>query len=210
MENNSDQGLISKLQKFSGNKRIIISRFGGFALVCILIFTYKPWQLSTTSYFLIKFISLLLIAFCITGRIWALLYICGKKTRSLITHGPYSAVRHPLYFFSFFGALGIGLSSLNFFVLACILGFFGLYYPFVIMAEERKMIATHGDEYIQYMARVPRFLPAFGHYTDIGSVEIQPKRFRRDLLSAMYFLGMYLFFEILQYLYAVHILPVVF
>ena len=40
------------------------------------------------------------------GRLWASLYVEGFKTKTLITEGPYSMVRNPLYFFTIIIILG--------------------------------------------------------------------------------------------------------
>ena len=43
-----------------------------------------------------------MILICILGRTWATLYIGGQKQRELVTKGPYSVVRNPLYLFTLF------------------------------------------------------------------------------------------------------------
>ena len=42
---------------------------------------------------------------------WSSLYIAGRKGRELVTVGPYSTCRNPLYFFSIVGAAGMGAQS---------------------------------------------------------------------------------------------------
>ena len=49
-----------------------------------------------------------LIFVCISGRTWCSLYIGGRKNHELVTTGPYSVSRNPLYVFSIIGAIGIG------------------------------------------------------------------------------------------------------
>ena len=53
-----------------------------------------------TSMRLIEMAGLVLILVCILGRTWCTLYIGGLKKRELVTAGPYSVVRNPLYVFT--------------------------------------------------------------------------------------------------------------
>ena len=47
----------------------------------------------------------------IVGRLWSILYIGGHKANNVITDGPYSVMRNPLYFFSTIAATGVGFQS---------------------------------------------------------------------------------------------------
>lgn len=81
-----------------------------------------------------------------------------RKSHSLITEGPYSKVRHPMYtvlnMFSFGGAL----VTANF----LIIGFAVLLIPpfhYVAKKEEQMLLDTFGDEYSEYIKRTGRFFP---------------------------------------------------
>jgi hypothetical protein len=59
-------------------------------------------------------LGMFLVAIGSLGRMWCSLYIAGYKDQVLLTQGPDSMTRNPLYFFSTFGALGVGFArSLN-------------------------------------------------------------------------------------------------
>ena len=62
-------------------------------------------------------------------------------------------VRHPLYVFSLIGTIGIGLASENLLVLGLIVVFYLFYYPFTILAEERKLTNKFGKAYLEYMKK---------------------------------------------------------
>jgi len=85
-------------------------------------------------------LTLLVLGYALTGvgvigRVWCLSYIAGHKTADLVTDGPYSLCRNPLYFFSLLGAVGVGLGSSTLtFPLLVMVGF-AIYYPAVIKAE---------------------------------------------------------------------------
>lgn len=52
-------------------------------------------------------LGLLLVGVATVGRLWCSLYISGHENSELITTGPYSLSRNPLYFFSLPGFAGI-------------------------------------------------------------------------------------------------------
>src|ERR1700694_4620271 len=56
----------------------------------------------------IEWIGISCIVFAIVGRTWSSLYIGGRKTRTLVSVGPYSVSRNPLYVFSIIGGVGVG------------------------------------------------------------------------------------------------------
>jgi len=55
-----------------------------------------------------RWLGAALIFVCVSGRTWCTLYIGGRKNHELVTAGPYSVCRNPLYVFSIIGAIGIG------------------------------------------------------------------------------------------------------
>jgi len=151
-----------------------------------------------------------LLTVCSMGRLWALMYIAGYKSNKLITDGPYSMTRNPLYLFSLLGAVGIGLSSENVLILAILLVFYLLYYPFTIIAEERKLRVLFGQEYVDYAIRTPRFFPRFSAYQKPGLYQINADTFVRNLVSGMWFVWIFMLFDFIEMLQKTGILPVLF
>jgi protein-S-isoprenylcysteine O-methyltransferase Ste14 len=81
-----------------------------------------------------------------------------KESHNLITEGPYSKVRHPMYTVLSMFSLGVALVTANF----LIIGFALLIFPpffFVAKKEEKMLLETFGDEYSEYMERTGRFFP---------------------------------------------------
>lgn len=105
-------------------------------------------------------IGLILLLVCAFGRLWSSLYIAGFKNDKLITVGPYSLVRNPLYVFSFFGAIGLGLASESLIITGVLIVPFLVWYPVLVLEEERVLAERHPEEWAAYAAATPRFIPA--------------------------------------------------
>jgi protein-S-isoprenylcysteine O-methyltransferase Ste14 len=90
-------------------------------------------------------------------RVWAAGHI--EKGRVLTQGGPYAFTRNPLYLGSFFMALGIIIAGQGYWLLLGFGAFFALFYYPVMKAEEQELLQSHGDEFVRYAARVPRFFP---------------------------------------------------
>ena len=106
-------------------------------------------------------------------RIWAVGY-AGASTRArtlgaardLVTTGPYSYVRNPLYLGNFLLSLGVCLvANVYWLVAILIVGYFSQYLP-IIAVEEAYLLESCGSVYQVYRERVPRFLPQFRSYPD--------------------------------------------
>lgn len=82
------------------------------------------------------------------------------KDHHLITSGPYSRIRHPLYAGLFGWCVALTLLTANWiFTGICILVFLGLLWR--IPREEQMMVDAFGDEYKSYMQHTGRLFPKF-------------------------------------------------
>lgn len=81
-----------------------------------------------------------------------------RKEHTLVTHGPYRWVRHPLYSVAFLLFTGFSFLSANWFIPLTVLGTM-----FILTQrtpiEEAKLIERFGDEYRQYMLETGRYFP---------------------------------------------------
>lgn len=84
--------------------------------------------------------------------------VVTRASHSLVAHGPYRWVRHPLYDALLLITSGLGLSSANWFILLtgalafCVIAL-------RTRVEERNLLARFDDDYRSYMERTGRFLP---------------------------------------------------
>ena len=93
-------------------KRKLVLTLGGAVWLVLTLFTQSRWRTEAPHLYLaIAGAGLVLILLSILGRTWCTLYIGGLKKRELVTAGPYSLVRNPLYVFSAIGAAGIGAQT---------------------------------------------------------------------------------------------------
>ncbi len=192
------------------SSRVIVSRIFGLVIIFLLIFTTHSFSRESFADVFSEMSGLFLLSICSLGRLWALMYISGNKKRELITEGPYSMVRHPLYFFSFIGAVGIGLASENLLILAMIVIFYVLYYPFTILAEERKLTIKFGEAYVEYMRRTPRFLPRFSQLKEPQEYQVKAKSFVKNFANGMWFIWIFMLMHLIEMLQESGYLPILF
>ncbi len=104
-------------------------------------------------------LGILLAGLATAARLWTSIYHAGYKNDTLLTVGPYSLCRNPMYFCNFVGVVGAALTTGMLTLTAFILGGLALYYPFVVSREERALRKRHGEAFEAYRRRTPAFLP---------------------------------------------------
>ena len=141
------------------------------------------------------------------GRVWAGAHALGRKNRTLVTDGPFSVVRNPLYLFSLIGFVGAGL-AFGSLTLATVfaLTFFAGHWP-TIGAEERRLEELFPDAYEDYRAEVPRFVPSIRRPRSGDSLTLNPKGFQRSVLESMAIPMVYVLAEVVDWARVVGMLP---
>ena len=198
------------LLQFAKKTRIPVFRTSVGLIAFLLLFSGYSWEKSLAADLVLELTGFLLLLGCGFGRLWVNIYIRGKKSRTLVTVGPYSVCRNPLYLLSLVGAIGGCLAAKNLLVLVLILFLFLVYYPLVIVAEEKKLRKVFQGAYDEYMKRVPRFLPRLSLYHDSETLIIKPRYFYLCVLSAMWFPLAFILLRVIQLLQEAGVLPVLF
>jgi protein-S-isoprenylcysteine O-methyltransferase Ste14 len=108
-------------------------------------------------------------------RFWATLYVGGRKGSSVIAEGPYSVCRNPLYLGSFLLAIASALFIQSWVFAVGIVAASLFYIIATVPREERHMRDGHGEEYVQYCRRVPRFVPRFSLYHSPPEITVSIK-----------------------------------
>lgn len=148
----------SGLGRYQSMRRLVLAALI-VAMFAALLFGQSTFPPDTTVHEVVEMVGILLIFLGIVGRLWCTLYIGGRKSGEVVTGGPYSITRNPLYVFSTLAAAGVGaqmgsvIATIGFAVL-CAAAF-----HVVILREERHLGELFGRAYQAYVARVPRFFP---------------------------------------------------
>ncbi|HOM29437.1 MAG TPA: isoprenylcysteine carboxylmethyltransferase family protein [Deltaproteobacteria bacterium] len=168
-------------------KRIAVSRVAIGALALCYLVSEPMWRPQPVFDAVMDMGAFLLVLAGAFGRLWALAYIGSRKNTTLVTTGPYSITRNPLYLFSLLGALGIGFMTDSLVVLAAVAVMFAAYYPFVIRSEQRLLESLHGRSFTSYMREVPAFLPKFSLFKEPEEITVNTRYLRRSFFSVMWF-----------------------
>jgi protein-S-isoprenylcysteine O-methyltransferase Ste14 len=79
--------------------------------------------------------------------------------QQIIQSGPYRSIRHPAYSGTFLTMLGVGLAMTNWASLIILLVFVLIGHLYRVDVEEKALVATIGQPYVEYMHRTKRFIP---------------------------------------------------
>lgn len=145
---------------------------GLFGLAAAALLVTEPYQMGATAYhFWTETPGYVLIVVAIGIRLWCTLYIGSRKNRRLVTAGPYSLARNPLYVGSVIGAVGVGLQTGTLTLAVVFGGLVALVFAVVVRREEAHLAGLFGAEYDAYRARTPRFWPRPSLYRDDGATQ---------------------------------------
>lgn len=202
-----NSGNAGDLARYQAARRAIL------AIVIVIAFTTLVFVGSLHDEMMhehIETLGLALIVVGIGGRLWATLYIGGRKSAVVVSTGPYSITRNPLYLFSSIAAAGVGTQTGSYVVGCLFMVLCAAVFHFVARREERFLLATLGGEYLSYLQRVPRFLPNPLIYRDDAEVTFQTKRLRVTLVDGLVFLGAIPILEAIEEAHEAGTVPILF
>ncbi|MFK0692230.1 methyltransferase family protein [Mesorhizobium sp. IMUNJ 23033] len=175
-----------------------------------LMFGQSTFPPDTPVHEAIEMVGVVLIFLGVIGRLWATLYIGGRKSSEVVTGGPYSITRNPLYVFSSVAAAGVGaqigsITTMIGFAVMC-----GLAFHVVILREEKFLKEALGLPYQAFLAKVPRFFPDLSLYEEGDTGSFKPSLLLTTLLDGLVFLVALPAFELIDGAQQSGILPVLF
>ena len=180
-----------------------------FCLVGLLILFVRPrWPAEGATALAVEVAGYLLLLAGCGIRMWSILYLGGRKSKALVTQGPYSVCKNPLYVGTFLLAVGAPLCFENLAMLLAsvlvVLPIHGL----VAQREERHLEQRFGEEYVSYQRRVRGFLPRFCDYCSPGTVEVSLRAVSRMAMEIGGFLMIPVVEDILELLHNHEVIPV--
>jgi protein-S-isoprenylcysteine O-methyltransferase Ste14 len=197
------------LDGFQRKRRLSLALLLAFVLG-VLLFGQSAFLPETAVHEAIEMAGILLIFAGIAGRLWSTLYIGGRKSATLVSDGPYSISRNPLYVFSSIAAAGVGAQTGS---ITAAVGFAALCaaaFHIVILREEKFLSANLGAEYQAYLAKVPRFLPKWSLYQEGDTGSFKPALLLATLLDGLVFLVALPIAELIDAAHVSGVLPVLF
>ena len=132
-------------------------------------------------------IGQLLILAGILGRAWCTMHIGGQKFTELVTFGPFSVSRNPLYVFSLIASFGAGLQTGS--VLFAIIATCGVWLviDMTVRREETALRGRFGETYDAYCARTPRYLPRLSSWRAENTIPVNMPLFYKTIVDGFLF-----------------------
>ena len=158
----------------------------------------------------IRLTGYVLLIACMVGRIYSTAFIGGIKNKKLVTFGPYSMCRNPLYFYSLLGAAGLGLMSCQLITLTIVFGGFLFVYTKLIKREETFLSEKFGDEFTVFKAATPRLIPDIKKYVCPDKLVFQPKYLTMAVRDSIWWLVPPPLFEMIHSLHNAGIIKPIF
>jgi protein-S-isoprenylcysteine O-methyltransferase Ste14 len=201
----SDPDDVAALHRFQRMRRILLAVLLA-VVVAGLCLVQASWSQGTHD--LIESVGLSVIVVGILGRMWCTLYIGGRKSAEVVTSGPYSVCRNPLYFFSSVAAAGVGAQTGS--ILLSIVFFLGcaIAFTIVIRREEAFLSREFGAPYQEYLETVPRFWPNPLLFKDDRELLVRPDRIYTTLGDGAVFFVAKPLMELVEYLQDSGVIPV--
>lgn len=190
--------------------RIPFTRIVTLLLFSLLTVSSSEWENMSFSSSIFFLAGCILVGIASFGRLWCSLYIAGYKDSMLVSLGPYSMSRNPLYFFSVTGGVGVGLATETLLVPCCIIGLFLIYYPSVIRSEEKRLSSLFGESYKIYCMTTPSFFPRLSLLSEPEEYTVNPKVFRKHIFGALWFVWLVGILELIEAFHEAGILPTYF
>ena len=188
--------------------RIIALRLAFAPVVFVAVFVRPSWGLESDIAFWVELVGYLFLLAGLSVRIWCILYIGGRKSHELVTDGPYSLCRNPLYMGTFLLVVGAGLCFENVPMLILMAAVIVPAHVVVAKLEARHLAELFPTEYPAYAERVPMFWPRFSGYHSPSMIAVSAKSIRRIAVDTAAVILIPEIEDLLELLHEHHVMPV--
>jgi protein-S-isoprenylcysteine O-methyltransferase Ste14 len=194
--------------RFLRKSRVMILRIAFAPVIFIVLFVWRSWDDHSIRDFVVEWSGYILLLAGISLRMWSTLYIGQRKSKKLITDGPFSMCRNPLYFGSLLMAVGIALCFENLILLIFVLVVLVPIHLLVILSEEEQLLINFGPAYEEYKKQVPRLWFAFSRYQSPEIIEVSTRAVRRATMEMILLLLIPPLGDLIEILHTNGVLPV--
>ena len=165
--------------------RVHLLRLFFLPTIFVAVFVRPTLFKDSTATFVIECVGYLFLLGGLVIRIWCTLYIGNLKSKELITEGPYSICRNPLYIGSFLLAVGVGFCFENLLMVIIVPLTVIPVHIIVVRIEETYLESKFGELYRTYKQKVPRFWPRFSNYNSPDTIEVNIHSIRRIAIDTV-------------------------
>jgi protein-S-isoprenylcysteine O-methyltransferase Ste14 len=106
-------------------------------------------------------------------RWWSTLYIGGRKSADLISEGPYSMCRNPLYVGTFLMVLSMAVFMESLTLGVGLLLASWIYLSTTVPVEEQRLRERFGSKFDKYCEEVPRLFPRLSSFRSAQTIEVR-------------------------------------
>jgi protein-S-isoprenylcysteine O-methyltransferase Ste14 len=201
---------VSSPTPFMQKKRIVVLWVFTVAFLAVIAVS-QPWldEQSGLDIALDILGSFLVIA-GVFGRLWSILYIGGNKNNQLVTAGPFSVTRNPLYFSSIMAISGIGL-MFGSLAIAIILTLCASCIFFYTAAREAAYLRQlFGSEYSSYARVTPLFWPKLSLMHSPNEIPVNVSTLTSTFRDALFFFLVLPLMELFEHLRIQEAMPTLF
>jgi protein-S-isoprenylcysteine O-methyltransferase Ste14 len=162
--------------------------------MCSLLWVGSAWPEASVENQGLEWLGLALIILAVLGRAACMLYVGGRKGSDLVTEGPYSVSRNPLYVFSMLAVLGIGLQTGSL-IIGLVLAIAAyLIFRWIVGEEEGLLRLVFGESFDAYCRQVPRFYPRWSLWQSPQHITVDLQGVWKTVRDALpYFLAIPVF-----------------
>lgn len=129
------------------------------AVLPVVAVTSPFWPQHSLPHEIMDWAGHLLVPAGVLISVFTSLYIGGRNNDELITWGPFSTVRNPLYVGSFLATTGLALLTASVLITILLALAFSAYYSATVAREEVFLLRRFGVRYQRYVRHVPRWVP---------------------------------------------------